>query len=118
MHITSKDVLSSALYPKVFQEWQDFRFQFGDKITQLPTRAFLAPLDEDEEISVEMAKASQVTIKFKAKGELQVPSLPASTFPPPPACMPVHHPHASTSPHPHVCPGRCPSAVKPGTVGR
>lgn len=71
-HISAKDVLSSALYPKVFQEYQDFRFQFGDKITNLPTRAFLAPLDEDEEISVQMAKASEVTIRFKAKGELQV----------------------------------------------
>lgn len=70
-HISDRDVLSSAMYPKVFEEWQDFRFHYGDKITQLPTRAFLAPLEEDEEITVQLSKGSEVTIKYKAQGELQ-----------------------------------------------
>ena len=70
-HVTDKDVLSSAMYPAVFKEFQEFRYHYGTLMTNLPTRAFLAPLKEDEEISVDLAKGSQVTIKFKAKGELQ-----------------------------------------------
>jgi pyruvate carboxylase len=70
-HITDKDVLSSAMYPAVFKEFQEFRYHYGNLISNLPTRAFLAPLKEDEEISVDVAKGSQVTIKFRAKGELQ-----------------------------------------------
>jgi pyruvate carboxylase len=59
-HITHKDVLSSAMYPAVFKDFQDFRYRYGDKITKLPTRAFLSPLKEDEEISVEMGPGSEV----------------------------------------------------------
>jgi pyruvate carboxylase len=70
-HIDDKDVLSAALYPSVFKEYQDFRYHYGNQMTNLPTRAFLAPLREDEEITVEVAPGSAVTIKFKAKGELQ-----------------------------------------------
>ena len=41
------------------------------QVTQLPTRAFLAPLREDEEIVIETAPGKAVTIQYKAKGELQ-----------------------------------------------
>lgn len=37
----------------------------------LPTKAFLAPMDEDEEIEVELAKGNKVIIKYKALSELQ-----------------------------------------------
>ena len=37
----------------------------------LPTRAFLVPLDEDEEIEVALAKGQSVSVKYKACGELQ-----------------------------------------------
>lgn len=37
----------------------------------LPTKAFLAPMDEDEEIEVELAKGNTVVIKYKALSELQ-----------------------------------------------
>ena len=37
----------------------------------LPTRAFLAPMDEDEEIEVELSKGNSVIIKYKALSELQ-----------------------------------------------
>ena len=70
-HISDKDVLSSAMYPQVFQDWQDFRYKYGTKVAALPTRAFLTPLKEDEEIMVELAPGSDVTIKYKARGELQ-----------------------------------------------
>jgi pyruvate carboxylase len=37
----------------------------------LPTKAFLAPMDEDEEIEVHLAKGNTVVIKYKALSELQ-----------------------------------------------
>lgn len=58
---------------QVFKDWQDHRYKFGDKVARLSTRAFLSPLKEDEEITASMAPGRDVTIKYKAKGELQVP---------------------------------------------
>ena len=37
----------------------------------LPTRAFLQPLDEDEELDVEISKGNVINIKYRAVGELQ-----------------------------------------------
>lgn len=69
--ISKKDVLSAALYPKVFDEYMTHVLRFSDLVEKLPTRAFLAPLEEDEEIEVEVAKGVGATIKYKAVGELQ-----------------------------------------------
>jgi pyruvate carboxylase len=55
-NITNKDVLSAALYPKVFEEYQDFVLRYSDLIEKLPTRAFLEPLKEDEEVEIELSK--------------------------------------------------------------
>lgn len=57
----------------MFKDWQNFRYKYGDKVARLSTRAFLSPLKEDEEITASMAQGRDVTIKYKAKGELQVP---------------------------------------------
>lgn len=70
-NIDSKDVLSAALYPKVFETFMNTRFQYGESLERLPTKSFLAPLEEDEEIEVHMSKGSSVYIKYKAMGELQ-----------------------------------------------
>lgn len=69
--INKKDVLSAAMYPKVFDEYMNFVLKHSELVEKLPTRAFLSPLDEDEEIEVELAKGVSVTIKFKACGEVQ-----------------------------------------------
>lgn len=60
----------------MFKDWQEFRSKYGDKVERLSTRAFLSPLKEDEEITASMAPGRDVTIKYKAKGELQVPCFP------------------------------------------
>ena len=52
--ITPRDVLSAALYPKVFDEYRAFVDEFSTFVERLPTRAFLAPLDVDEDIDVEV----------------------------------------------------------------
>ena len=37
----------------------------------LPTRNFLAPMAEDEEIEVELSQGNTIVIKYKAMSELQ-----------------------------------------------
>lgn len=60
-NITNKDVLSAALYPKVFEEYKSFVLRYSDLIEKLPTRAFLTPLKEDEEVEIELSKVGVVT---------------------------------------------------------
>ena len=55
----------------MFDEYQAWLGQYSKYTEMLPTRSFLAPLDEDEEIEVELAKGNAVSIKFKALSELQ-----------------------------------------------
>ena len=50
------------------REWQARYSKFTDAI---PTRAFLVPLDEDEEVEVEISKGNIINIKYRAIGELQ-----------------------------------------------
>ena len=60
----------------------------------LPTKAFLAPMDEDEEIEVGLAKGNTVVIKYKALSELQPTGNRCARLrrlqnPKPAACMPL-----------------------------
>lgn len=55
-NITPRDVLSSALYPKVFEDYQAQLLRYSDLIEKLPTRAFLVPLKEDEEVEIKLSK--------------------------------------------------------------
>ncbi len=50
---------------------RDWQQKYSSFTTQLPTRAFLAPMAEDEEIEVDLSKGNTVVIKFKALSELQ-----------------------------------------------
>ena len=47
----------------------------GDQVLEvherLPTRAFLAPLAEDEEVEVELAPGNTISIRYKATSQLQ-----------------------------------------------
>jgi len=69
--ISDWDVLSAALYPKVFDDYKAFIVKYGREIDRLPTRPFLTPLEEDEEVEVELNKGVVATMKYKAIGELQ-----------------------------------------------
>jgi pyruvate carboxylase len=51
--ISWPDVLSSSLYPAVFEEYMTFKKQYGD-VSSVPTRCFFAPMDIGEEVSVPM----------------------------------------------------------------
>ena len=67
--IRDVDVLSAALYPRVFGEYRDFRERFSD-VSVLPTKLFLAPLEVDEEVTVEIERGKTLIIKLRAVGEL------------------------------------------------
>ncbi len=45
--------------------------QYSELVTQLPTRAFLAPLEADEQVEVQLGEGASATIRLKAAGELQ-----------------------------------------------
>ncbi|KAL4422522.1 hypothetical protein ABPG75_008719 [Micractinium tetrahymenae] len=69
--VSYRDVMSAAMYPKVFDEYKAFIQKHSRHVEKLPTRAFLAPLDIDEEVDIELTKGNVVSIKLKAIGELQ-----------------------------------------------
>ncbi len=68
-HIREVDVISASLYPKVWEEYREFRDRFAD-VSVLPTPAFLAPLEVGEEISVEIERGKTLVIALDAVGEL------------------------------------------------
>lgn len=47
--ITSSDICSYAMYPKVFEEFKEFTLKYGD-LSTLPTRYFLSKPPVGEEI--------------------------------------------------------------------
>ncbi|GAA5994978.1 pyruvate carboxylase [Rhodotorula paludigena] len=63
--ITSCDVLSYCMYPKVFEEFKDFTLKYGD-LSRLPTRHFLAKLPVNEELAVEIDQGKTLLIKLVA----------------------------------------------------
>lgn len=58
------DVLSYALYPRVFEDWKEFENENGE-VTHLPTRAFLEPMRVNEEIEVEVSPSKTLYIRYK-----------------------------------------------------
>lgn len=56
--ISRKDVLSAALYPKVFEEYMGYVMRYSNLVEKLPTRAFLKPLVDDEEVEIQLAQVS------------------------------------------------------------
>ena len=56
---------------QVFDEYMAHVGKYSDLIERLPTRAFLAPLEEDEEVELGISRGVGATIRFKAVGELQ-----------------------------------------------
>lgn len=55
----------------MFEDYKQHQLRFGSLLPKLPTRAFLSPLAEDEELELPVAQGFTYIIKYKAKGELQ-----------------------------------------------
>ncbi len=60
---TMEDFLSMKMYPKVFDEFYQFRKNFGD-VWQLPTPAFYYPLLPNQEIIVGIEAGKNLLIRF------------------------------------------------------
>lgn len=68
-NITDYDVLSAALYPKVFAEYRDMVAQYGD-LSIIPTRYFLAKPEIGEEFHVSIEEGKTLIIKLLAVGPM------------------------------------------------
>ncbi len=69
-HIREVDLLSSVMYPKVFDEFFAFREQNSD-VSVLPTRQFLGPLEVGEEFEIEIERGKTLIVWLTAVGELR-----------------------------------------------
>ncbi|XP_069596267.1 pyruvate carboxylase, mitochondrial [Ranitomeya imitator] len=67
--ITPEDIMSAAMYPKVFEEYKDFSTQFGP-VECLNTRLFLEGPNIAEEFEVELERGKTLHIKALALGDL------------------------------------------------
>lgn len=67
--IRDEDVLSAALYPKVFRDYMLFREEFGP-VNGLPTRLFFTGPDIGEEFQVEIQPGKVLNIKILAISDL------------------------------------------------
>lgn len=62
-YINEKDVLSHALYPNVFSEWKEFESVYGE-VSKLPTNLFLNPMDEGDEVEIDLNPGKRVNIQL------------------------------------------------------
>ncbi|PVG03133.1 putative pyruvate carboxylase [Serendipita vermifera] len=68
-HITDCDVMSYAMYPKVFEEYQGFVEKYGD-LSIIPTRYFLGRPDIGEEMHISIEKGKMLIIRLMAIGSV------------------------------------------------
>ncbi len=68
--VTNKDLISYALYPKVFMDYQKTFEQFGN-ISVLDTPTFLYGMRLGEEIEVEIEQGKTLIVKLVSVGEAQ-----------------------------------------------
>lgn len=62
-NIDERDLLSFALYPKVYVDWKQFQETFGE-VGKLPTQMFLNPMKEGDEVEVELETGKKYIFKL------------------------------------------------------
>eukprot|EP00697_Spironema_sp_BW2_P000041 gnl/Spiro4/10075_TR5349_c1_g1_i1.p1 gnl/Spiro4/10075_TR5349_c1_g1~~gnl/Spiro4/10075_TR5349_c1_g1_i1.p1 ORF type:complete len:826 (-),score=228.22 gnl/Spiro4/10075_TR5349_c1_g1_i1:1082-3559(-) len=67
------DLMSSVMYPKVFNEYLAFRDQFG-KVSNVPTDVFFDGMVKGQTITVDLEEGKTLVVQLKAIGELEHPS--------------------------------------------
>jgi pyruvate carboxylase len=60
-NVDEKDLLSYALYPKVFEEWKEFTANYGN-VGKLPTGVFLNPMKVGEEVEIELKRGKVLNV--------------------------------------------------------
>lgn len=68
-NISETDVASYNMYPKVYEAYRKIKEKYGD-LSILPTRFFLAPLEINDEIQVELEQGKILIVKCLAIGDL------------------------------------------------
>lgn len=61
------DVMSAAMYPQVFDEYREHVAQYSVLTSKLNSNAFFHPMEEDDEVEVEISPGQSVVVKFKAR---------------------------------------------------
>ncbi|WP_394175095.1 pyruvate carboxylase [Guptibacillus hwajinpoensis] len=69
--VTSHDLISYALYPKVYLDYEDVRDMFGD-VSVLDTPTFLYGMRLGEEVEVEIEQGKTLIVKLVSIGEPNV----------------------------------------------
>lgn len=64
-NVKDRDVLSHALYPAVFKEWQTFKKIYGD-LEYLPTHTFLRPMRVGEEFSFKSETGRRIFLSLES----------------------------------------------------
>ncbi|KAK8814421.1 hypothetical protein WA158_008283 [Blastocystis sp. Blastoise] len=67
--IQDTDVISYALYPRVFDDWMTYEKQYGD-VSKIPTRYFLRPMTVGEETCVTIENGKDMYINYKGLSEV------------------------------------------------
>ena len=65
---TDDDLFSSLMYPKVYDDFRDFRNKYGD-VSVLPTTAYFHGLKPGEEISIDIEEGKTLFIKLLHVGD-------------------------------------------------
>ena len=76
---TEDDLFSSLMYPKVFDDFQDFRNKYGD-VSVLPTTAYFHGLEPGEEISVDIEEGKTLFVKLLHVGDPDEKGIRSLTF--------------------------------------
>jgi pyruvate carboxylase len=66
--LTTEDLLSYIMFPKVFEDFYTFRKYFG-RVEKLPTPSFYYPMKPNEEIIVNIDSGKNILVKFRYMGE-------------------------------------------------
>ncbi|TKR79887.1 hypothetical protein L596_014043 [Steinernema carpocapsae] len=64
--MTAEDAMSSAMFPREFDNFVAFRKQYGP-VDKLPTRQFFVGLNPTEEVDVEIEKGKVLYVKYLSK---------------------------------------------------
>jgi len=66
--ITPSDVLSHALYPKVYEDWKTYEEVYGE-VSILPTSIFLHPMKPGDEVLLPVEHGREVYVKMVSIGD-------------------------------------------------
>eukprot|EP00045_Choanoeca_perplexa_P013181 m.147638 g.147638 ORF g.147638 m.147638 type:complete len:1190 (-) comp16268_c0_seq1:15-3584(-) len=67
--VSDADLMSSAMYPKEFDEYKTFVDEYGD-VSKLPTRDFIEPMEPGDEVTIDLESGKTLLVKYLAQGQL------------------------------------------------